>query len=624
MRQLLAFLSSFVLLLATPLVCVAIQSGDKLILIEDAPLRRDNKPVGVIERGTVIEVREVDGLSVSIDKPLRGQISVLNAVPISQAEAFFADKLIRDPNDALTLALRGSMRHGLNRTGEGMKDLQEAIGLRSDDGDLYYIFGKVLLSIERLTEAKQKFSDATKASDKTRTTESYDKTRAARHYVAKGNIDLRQRIYKSAENAFKNAKKHDPDYAPAYLGLGALFIARHQPDLAIDEINQAIEKNPFQPLAYTLKGQALTDKNELTAAVYEFDRSLDLDPLSIKALLGRGFARFYSRNRKLAEVDFDAAGAAPPATLKIQMDRARVFLKLKRLDAAIADLDVVVGKAPASIEARELRAQALEANQQYDLAIRDVGVLLRPTRRSRRAPLRVLSYLSSLHAKSGDYAAAEAICSRMLKGAPKSAEPLLAFARLRLAQGEVDKAIAQYGLAIKVNPESISGYTGRAMAFDQQGEYKKMLEDFRTCAAFDKNQDNAFINNNLAWILATCPDAEIRNGAEAVKYAQAACEAHRYRSPGVLDTLAAAYAEAGEFEEAVKQQKDAVLLAVGDDIEQMKTRVALYEKQQPYREDNRKQENGTSDEESTGESTGDATGDDGEADKEKNRPEKDE
>ena len=67
--------------------------------------------------------------------------------------------------------------------------------------------------------------------------------------------------------------------------------------------------------------------------------------------------------------------------------------------------------------------------------------------------------------------------------------------------------------------------------------------------------------NNLAWVLATSPKAELRNGAEAVRLAERACELTHYGEPLFIGTLAAAYAEAGRFPEAVTTAEKAEQLA---------------------------------------------------------------
>ena len=80
-------------------------------------------------------------------------------------------------------------------------------------------------------------------------------------------------------------------------------------------------------------------------------------------------------------------------------------------------------------------------------------------------------------------------------------------------------------------------------------------------AALQINPNSADALNRLAWILATCPDATVRNGARAVKLAERACELSQEQNPLYLTTLAAAYAEAGRFDDAVSTTQKAIALA---------------------------------------------------------------
>jgi predicted membrane-bound spermidine synthase/tetratricopeptide (TPR) repeat protein len=92
--------------------------------------------------------------------------------------------------------------------------------------------------------------------------------------------------------------------------------------------------------------------------------------------------------------------------------------------------------------------------------------------------------------------------------------------------------------------------------------------------------------NNLAWLLATSPEAEIRNGEEAVRWARLACDVAGPNDPEVLDTLAIALAETGQFQEAIKISNK--LLSAASDrpalVEQVKSRIKLFEASQPYRD----------------------------------------
>ena len=92
--------------------------------------------------------------------------------------------------------------------------------------------------------------------------------------------------------------------------------------------------------------------------------------------------------------------------------------------------------------------------------------------------------------------------------------------------------------------------------------------------------------NMLAWGLATCPDAKVRNPPEAVKWAEKACELTKHKSPLLLDTLAASYAAAGRFDDARKWIVEAVKLAKEDgrtaDATEFEQRQALYEANKPF------------------------------------------
>jgi peptidoglycan/LPS O-acetylase OafA/YrhL len=99
---------------------------------------------------------------------------------------------------------------------------------------------------------------------------------------------------------------------------------------------------------------------------------------------------------------------------------------------------------------------------------------------------------------------------------------------------------------------------------------------------------NPYAGNNLAWSLATSSDAKSRNGALAVTYAEDACQQTNYQIPVMVGTLAAAYAEAGRFDDAVATARKACRLAsqAGDQalMQHNEELLALYLKHQPYHE----------------------------------------
>jgi tetratricopeptide (TPR) repeat protein len=120
----------------------------------------------------------------------------------------------------------------------------------------------------------------------------------------------------------------------------------------------------------------------------------------------------------------------------------------------------------------------------------------------------------------------------------------------------------------------------------ERGDTAAAIEHYHT--ALDNEPDLAMALNNLAWILATNPDAHLRNGEDAVKKAERACELTNFRTTILVGTLAAAYAEAGQFGKAIataekacalaSAAKDSVLLARNRQL------LELYRSGQPVRE----------------------------------------
>ncbi len=100
--------------------------------------------------------------------------------------------------------------------------------------------------------------------------------------------------------------------------------------------------------------------------------------------------------------------------------------------------------------------------------------------------------------------------------------------------------------------------------------------------AYNASPDSIDVHNNLAWLLATCPDHTLRDAQRAIKLAKQAAQSTNYSDASTLDTLAAAYAEAGAFDKAVMTQRKAISLSPAASQSDLRSRLDLYLIGQPY------------------------------------------
>ena len=154
------------------------------------------------------------------------------------------------------------------------------------------------------------------------------------------------------------------------------------------------------------------------------------------------------------------------------------------------------------------------------------------------------------------------------------------------AQGRLDEAATQYEDALRLKPDYAEAHNNLGNVLRLQGRTKEATAQYREVARLRPDWPEALVN--LSWLLATQPEARFRNGAEAVRLAQRACELTRDQDAPCLDTLAAAYAEAGRFAEAAQAARKALDVASRKREEKLaadiRRRLALYESGRAFHE----------------------------------------
>lgn len=165
---------------------------------------------------------------------------------------------------------------------------------------------------------------------------------------------------------------------------------------------------------------------------------------------------------------------------------------------------------------------------------------------------------------------------------PPNAAAFCRRATLFSSQGKLEQTIADCDEAIRLEPHYAEPYSVRGWARQALGQDALALADLTR--AVELNEEDSDAHNNLAWLLATCPDEQCRDGERAIEHANRACGLTGFDTWYCLGTLAAACAEAGEFEEAIHWAKESLRRAPESEKTRCKDRLRLYKQARPFRE----------------------------------------
>jgi tetratricopeptide (TPR) repeat protein len=188
-----------------------------------------------------------------------------------------------------------------------------------------------------------------------------------------------------------------------------------------------------------------------------------------------------------------------------------------------------------------------------------------------------------LKSQRGEWASAIEDYTEALLLAPDNVDALVSRGQAYARKANYDSALVDLNRAVTVNPNSPEAYVHRAAVWADLGQYANAADDYRASVRLGPDLGIAF--QGAAWLMATCPDPRFRDPQLALQAAKKAIELNGDGDFRYLDTLAAAYASAGEFETAIATQKKAIAAATEPDAAgELKQRLKLYEQQTPYRE----------------------------------------
>jgi protein O-mannosyl-transferase len=330
--------------------------------------------------------------------------------------------------------------------------------------------------------------------------------------------------------------------------LGNALLQKGHLDEAMVHYQQALQIKPDSAEIHNNLGNALLQKGDVDQAIAHCQQALQIKPDFAEAHNNLG-------NALLQKGKVDEAAAHCQQALQIKPDFAEAhnnlamtLLKVGQVDEAIAHFQ-----------------QALQIKPEYAEAHNNLGNVLLQQGNAKEA---ITHYQQALQIKP-DYA---------------NAHINLGIALFK--NGRVDDAIIHFQQALQVTPDNAKTHNNLASALLQKGKVDEAIAQYQQVLQIKPDSPNVL--NNLGWLLATCPDAHLRDGIQAVKYAERACELTHYGAAPLVGTLAAAYAEAGRYDDAIAaaQKACALATAAGEPklLEKNRELLVLYRARKPYRE----------------------------------------
>lgn len=373
-------------------------------------------------------------------------------------------------------------------------------------------------------------------------------------------------------------------FAAAYAARSTVFAAEHDWDRALEDLDDAIRLEPTVAIYYCLRGQLLERIKRPHKAVRDFERALDLDPGLAAAHAHWGAICLAAGDEQRAMAECRAALRHDATDSLAHHTRGKCWFNRGEYGRAIAALNEAIRHDPdlaaAYVDRGRSRARLgahAAALADFDAAIQLDGKLAEAFEGRAYAHYMLGDFDESL----ADRAVAHNLRPRPV---PAANQPPAGATAGQQPTGQQSTAQPSAGQTANTSTASLPDWTNRfpksAPTDNSNGTTTTTSDASRGWRA------EAASANNAAWRAATSTDERYRNAERAIEFAERACNLSDWKSAEYLDTLAAAYAEAGDFDRAIEWEQKAMDLAPGRATFQKGAheRLELFRAGKPYRE----------------------------------------
>jgi tetratricopeptide (TPR) repeat protein len=433
-------------------------------------------------------------------------------------------------------------------------------------------------------------------------------------YHEKALIRFRKRDYDQALHDFDEAVRCEPNSAEALVMRARCYRAMNDLDHALASLDGAVAVDPVNAMAYMERSNVYGDRKEYEKRDRDHREALRLNShidnawpdlsltmtVPLPTYFGEQPAREWIKNARdlhtAANAAYDGGKydeaialdndvlrmdvAATWASL-VTMNRGNAYCGKRDTEKAMRDYNDAIKLDPKNAGAFVDRGLLLsgqgkhaEARSDFDEALRlnpkqweayyDRGADFRDERKLEEA---IADFTKAIELNS------------------KFAGSYVNRAELYFVKGELDGALSDCNKALSINPNLAAAYIGRARVYIRKKSYSEAVRDLKKAESVTEKVNPGTLNL-IAWLQATSPESAVRDGQKAVEAGRKACDLTSWKNWAYIDTLAAAYAESGDFDQAAKYQEQVISLVPPSHphFQSAKERLVLYRKGQAYRE----------------------------------------
>lgn len=401
----------------------------------------------------------------------------------------------------------------------------------------------------------------------------------AREFIDRGVEQLRSSQWKEAIGSFTEAIRLRPEAPSAYRLRAKAWADSGNPVRAVSDLDEAVRIAKDDADLYFDRATILMRQKMYEPAVADCNRGLALDPARADLLALRG--RIHAANGRSGQARLDLGRAIetdPDGCADYYIWRGDLSLELEDNCEALQDYDRALELQPTDPYALSQRARAWWAERDLDRALTDFTAAIShdPEWCS------LWSGRGLVRLDRGEYALAIPDLSRAIELDPKTAIAWEYRGDCHDKLGDFAKAKADFDEAIRLHPGIPRTWNRRAVFHYYNHDYSASLRDHME--ALKKDPDDAGTLNYLAWVWCTAPNPTVRNGRRALECATRSNELSEWQSGSFLDTLAAACAEMGQWDNALKWARKAVAIVEDERAKRdFDTRISLYEDRRPLR-----------------------------------------